>query len=104
MRNALPLLGQTSGQRQLRQVKALGGDGLIQHFSDFVISPYHVDWQREAALPRLAVHLYPAALFLIFTRLDLGKREVLRIKLHSRWEEWPCLNVNPPVAACPKAG
>ena len=83
MRNALPLLGQTSGQRQLRQAEALGGDGLISaFFSYFVLSPYHVDWQRDTALPRLAVHLYPAALFLIFTRLDLGKREVLRIKLH----------------------
>jgi hypothetical protein len=49
----------------------------LQYLASFVISPYNMDWHMDSALPRLAVHLYPAALFLIFTRLDLGKREVL---------------------------
>ena len=88
------MLGQTSGQRQLRQVKALGGDGLTSaFFSTFVSPPCDADWHTDTALPRLALNFYPAALFLIFTRLDLGKREVLRIKLHPRWEERPCLDV-----------
>ena len=48
----------------------------LQYLTIFVISPYDMDWHMDTALPRLAVHLYPAALFLIFTRLDLGKRKV----------------------------
>jgi len=46
----------------------------LQYLAIFVISPYDMDWHMDTALPRLAVHLYPAALFLIFTSLDLGKR------------------------------
>ena len=43
----------------------------LQYLTIFVITPYDMDFYINAALPRLAVHLYPAALFLIFTRLDL---------------------------------
>ena len=48
----------------------------LQYLTIFVITPYDMDFYINAALPRLAVHLYPAALFLIFTRLDLSRRKV----------------------------
>ena len=46
---------------------------LLQYIAIYSLTPHDLDWHLDTALSRLVTHLYPAALFLVFTRLDLGE-------------------------------
>lgn len=45
----------------------------LQYMVIYAITPYQLDWHLDTALARLITHNYPATLFLIFTRLELGR-------------------------------
>jgi len=46
---------------------------LLQYLAIYSLTPHDLDWHLDTALSRLVTHLYPAALFLVFTRADLGE-------------------------------